>query len=311
MTDKDTLNNKKINLFSYLVDDNSDNDDNEELYSSKMIKEKKKINNNNNQNNFNQNNSNQNNSNKNNYNNIKSIEDEVFKKYYGRKEIRVNKPIKKNVQNVVNEPNEFITISNKKSQKLVIECVYKNLEDNILELNMPNYFRVLAHHNDDKNWDYLSYHNIITMQKWIDVPKFLNTLNVASGECKYTDFDIFIMKNEISPMWEDSENRNGSICSIKIDSLDDAYSLLKLLIFHMVNNTLVKFSPVMWDIVNGLSYSSKIMDHLNLNSYCVILKIWFKINVLNHGTIEKLLNDEISQIISKYSIKMKIIKPEY
>ena len=51
------------------------------------------------------------------------------------------------------------------------------------------------------------------------------------------------MKNDISPLWEDVENRNGSICSIKIDSLEEAYIILKKLTYHMVNNTLLKFTP--------------------------------------------------------------------
>ena len=61
--------------------------------------------------------------------------------------------------------------------------------------NMNNYYRVLAHHIDDKNWEYLSYHNITTLSKWGDVPKFYNTLNKAVGENTYADFDIFIMKS--------------------------------------------------------------------------------------------------------------------
>ena len=38
------------------------------------------------------------------------------------------------------------------------------------------------------------------------------------------------MKNNISPLWEDIENRNGSICSIKIDSLKAGIELLKKLL---------------------------------------------------------------------------------
>jgi hypothetical protein len=223
---------------------------------------------------------------------INDIEENMFKQYYGKREIKVNKSIK----NSNYETNDFIQV-NKKKDKIISECTFIPLESNILDLTMSNYYRLLAHHNDDKNWDYLSYHNITTLSKWGDLPKLFNTLNTVSGETSYTDFDIFLMKNDISPMWEDPENRNGSICSIKIDSLSDAYEIFKLLAYHMVNNTLVTFSPNMWDIVNGLSYSSKKMDHLNLDSYCVILKIWFKINMLNHGLIEKLLNNYISKII--------------
>jgi hypothetical protein len=289
MADKKNLLNN-VNRFALL---DSDGDSDEEIYPSKTNNNKLDI-------------IDKSNKKDNSNNATNSIEEQMFKQYYGKKQIYNNK-LNKNTS----DPNGFITVSTKKKDKCVIECIYKNLEENILDLTMPNYFRVLVHHNDDKNWDYLSYHNITIMQKWGDVPRFLNTLNVAIGECKYTDFDIFIMKNEISPMWEDPENRNGSICSIKIDSLEDAYELLRKLTYHMVNNTLVKFNPNTWNSVNGLSYSSKKMDHLNINSYCVILKIWFKINMLNFGTIEKLLNDDIANDIGKYSIKMKAIKPEY
>jgi hypothetical protein len=206
----------------------------------------------------------------------------------------------------------FTTINAyKKKEKVVIECNEIDVEEDFLELKLPNNYRVLAHHNDDKNWDYLSYHNITTLTTWKELGQFFNTLNTISGECKYTDFDIFIMKNEISPMWEDLENRNGSICSIKIDSITDGYELLKNLSYHMVNNTLLNFTPALWDIVNGLSFSPKKIDNYNLDSYCVIVKIWFKVNILNYGNIDKLFNNVMAEHINKYSIKVKPIKPEY
>jgi hypothetical protein len=118
------------------------------------------------------------------------------------------------------------------------------------------------------------------------------------------------MKNEISPMWEDKENRNGSICSIKIDSNDEGYRIFKNLTINIANNTLLKFNPSNWDSINGISFSSKKLDNLN-ETYCVIIKIWFKINILNFGSVDKLLNDDINNLILKYSIKNKPIKPEY
>ena len=157
----------------------------------------------------------------------------------------------------------------------------------------------------------MSYHNITTLSKWGDVPKFYNTLNKATGESSYADFDIFIMKNDISPLWEDIENRNGSICSIKIDSLEEAYGILKKLTYHMVNNTLLKFSPNNWNSVNGLSFSPRKMDHISADAFCVIVKMWFKSNIINHASIERVLNEEINNLINKFSIKIKNIKPEY
>ncbi len=119
------------------------------------------------------------------------------------------------------------------------------------------------------------------------------------------------MKNEISPIWEDPENRNGSICSIKIDSIEEAYDILKILTYHMVNNTLLKFSPNMWNVINGISHGPKRLISSGMNSWCVIIKIWLKPNMTNHTQIEKIFNEEVSQQTSKYSVKAKAIKPEY
>jgi hypothetical protein len=175
---------------------------------------------------------------------------------------------------------------------------------------MDNYFKVLAHHNDDKSWDYNSYYNMTCLKTWGNVATFFNTILITKGECNYTDFDIFVMKNEISPMWEDKENRNGSICSIKIDSLVDGYKIFKNLVIHMGNNSLLKFNPSTWNTVNGISFSSKKLDN-TAETYCIIIKIWFKINIVNYPSIDKLLNDDINKLIEKYSIKNKAIKPEY
>ena len=78
----------------------------------------------------------------------------------------------------------------------------------------------------------------------------------------------------------------------------------------MANKTLLKFNPSLWDSINGISFSSKKIDNVN-DLYCVILKIWFKINILNYGSIEKIINEQINESISKYSVKIKSIKPEY
>ena len=202
---------------------------------------------------------------------IEKVEDEMFKKYYGKKLVVKNNKINDNQNNFhiknneyfsnkkndyvqnENDLNGFIKVNSRKNNdKVVIECLYKKIDSNFLDLNMDNYFKILAHHNDDKSWDYNSYHNITILKTWRDLGTFLKTLNTVSNECSYTDFDIFVMKNEISPMWEDAENRNGSICSIKIDSLTDGYEIFKNLTINMANNTLLKFNPSNWDTINGI-----------------------------------------------------------
>lgn len=264
--------------------------------------------------------------------NTNKFEEEVMNQFYGKK-IVYNKPYKNNNYHNDNNNyynnnksennykyennnesvnnNDFIKVVNKKKDsKTLIECKFKNIEDNLEDIKMDNYFKVLAHHNDDKSWDFNSYYNMCCLKTWGDMGTFFNSVFTAKGECNYTDFDLFVMKNEISPMWEDKENRNGSICSIKIDSLTDGNEIFKNLIIHMGNNTLLKFNPSTWNAVNGISLSSKKLDN-NTETYCIIIKLWFKINILNYPSVDKLLNDDINQQINKYSIKNKPIKPEY
>lgn len=238
-----------------------------------------------------------------------NIEDEMFKQYYGRKTYKNNDKNDRKPIRINNFDDGFKSVSKKKD---TIECKYKTITHNILDLNMTNYFKVMVHHNDDLNWDFGSYYNVSTISKWEDIPKLFNSFSNITGMNKFVDFDTFIMKNEISPLWEDIENRNGSICSIKVDSLKAGIELLKVLLIYTANNTLLNFSPESWDKINGLSFSPKKMDNIeNDFSYCVIIKIWFKENYGNNANIDKFFNKDISNYLSKYSIKVKSIKPEY
>jgi hypothetical protein len=84
---------------------------------------------------------------------------------------------------------------------------------------------------------------------------------------------------------------------------------------NAIFNTLINFTVDTWDKINGLSFSPKKMDTTNnatnTNSYCVIIKIWFKNNYGNNGSIEKYMNEDINKMIKRYSVKVKSIRPEY
>jgi hypothetical protein len=207
--------------------------------------------------------------------------------------------------------NNFTVVSNKRKDKVVKTLDIIEIPENFMQEKLSNYYRVLGHHNEDKSWDYISYYNITTLNNWFDVSSFLSTLNTVKGECSLTDFDIFVMKNEISPMWEDLENRNGSICSVKIDSLVDGYEIFRVLLANICNNTLLCFSSETWNTINGISFSSKKIDNIKDDNYCVIIKLWFKLNFMVQGSIDKHINPHINELIKKYSIKVKAIKPEY
>lgn len=265
----------KYNKFSVLCDDDDDNDDNDDNNKDKKIDINKSLHQNNILNNH--------------------IETNMFKKYYN----------KNNTQ--------FNTVTKYKNKVVDSTLVINNFTNDLLNKQLHNYYRVIAHHNDDDNWDFSNYHPITILRKWSDIPTFFNTIETTNGECKCSDFDIFIMKQNISPMWEDNENRNGCICSIKHDLQDDAYKLLYILMVNIANNTLLNFSVRHWNIINGLSFSSKKINNYNLdNCNCMIIKIWFKINLVSfYNSLDKLFTPKINKLLEKYSIKIRAIKPEY
>jgi hypothetical protein len=197
-----------------------------------------------------------------------------------------------------------------------LQYVFSDVPDNIGDIAMNNNYRVLAHHNADSNWNFDSYHHVSTLKKWKDVPKLFNTLNETKYSSKITDFDFFIMKNEISPLWEDEENRCGSICSIKIDTLKDGYNILKTLFVHICNNTLMnitKNNVPNWNIINGVSFSCKKVENISsiVEQDYSMIKIWFKTNYTQFENIDKYFNDDINALLKRYSIKVRAIKPEY
>ena len=313
-TRKVVFNNKPKNQFSYLAPEDDDEDSNEE--SKDFNKESKDCN-----------------------KKVEKLEEEevkdevennIFKNYYSDKRNNFSNkkfnyyknqnfvPRAGSAQELEDKNDDFTVVGSVRKEKVLTELTILDVPENILELNMLNYYRVLAHHNEDKNWDLNSYMNICTLVNWGDVSRLFNTLNISTERNKITDFDIFIMKNDISPLWEDEENRNGSICSFKIDSLIQGYEILKLIFYHVCNNTLMSFNHKYWNNINGVSFSPKKMDTLatrdNDNDddlHCVIIKIWYKNNYSILGNIEKYFNPEIGAVLRKYSTKTKAIKPEY
>jgi hypothetical protein len=203
---------------------------------------------------------------------------------------------------------------NKRYEQL--KYIYLEVPNNLGELKMNNYYRLLAHHNADSNWNFNSYHHVTTLKTWEDVSKLFNTLNLTNYKSNISNFDFFIMRNEISPLWEDEENRCGSICSVKIDTLKDGYNILKTIFINICNNTLMNISKnnvPNWNIINGVSFSCKKIENVSstVEQDYSMIKIWFKTNYTQFDNIDKYFNDDINALLKKYSIKVRAIKPEY
>ena len=83
----------------------------------------------------------------------------------------------------------------------------------------------------------------------------------------------------------------------------------------MSNNHLLKYPLESMECVNGLIFNPKKMVNYSLlseQSYYAIIEIWFKNNYENNTSqLDKIFNSDILKEFSKYSIRIKPIKPEY
>lgn len=222
----------------------------------------------------------------------RNIEKETYEKYY--KKPSSNKSI---IQPKTGKPSAPIN---------VVDSQF----DVTLQIQIP--FKVLAHHIIDiTKWDISNFHYVTTLTKWCDIPKFIATLGYERGVSTIMDYDLYIMKEHITPLWENQWNRYGSICSIRIDNLREAISLIGKLMLHMTNNSLLLNAVDSYNNINGISFTpKKISSMASQQMNYFLIKIWMRQNY--YGTSpEKLLCADIMAIIKKLSVKITPIKAEY
>ena len=121
-------------------------------------------------------------------------------------------------------------------------------------------------YNDDK-WGIDSYTKLCSINT---IEDYLVTLNVLKP--KYIQNGMFFfMRNEIEPMWEAEENKDGGCFSFKIYKQDLAETW-KTLTTKLINESLLKNDDNHL-LVNGLSISPK-------KTYSII-KLWIKGDTIN------------------------------
>jgi hypothetical protein len=148
---------------------------------------------------------------------------------------------------------------------------------------LPNKW-TLWFHNEKDNWKLSGYKNLYDINTVGDFWKLNNNWNYIKG-INYKHY--FLMKNNITPLWEDPENINGGCWSFKIH--EDQSELLWIdLSSYLVCEQLISNA----DDVNGISIC------LKKNNYSVI-KIWNKdsknnsLNIINKSIIKKWGSDII------------------
>lgn len=135
---------------------------------------------------------------------------------------------------------------------------------------------VLWYHHEKDNWKISGFKQLCTINTIKQFWRMYNNLNTIGG---VTNKHIFLMREGISPLWEDPENINGGCWSFKIH-IDNADELWEDLSIYLVGDQLYTNDK---DSVLGLSLCLKKNNN-------VVIKIWNKSSKFNSL---KLLNSNI------------------
>lgn len=200
-----------------------------------------------------------------------------------------------------------------------IQSEEKILDDglgNNLFLQSP--WTVWIHKSDCQVWTEESYTNIYVINSIGSFWRFFN--NFHALDKLYNQ--LFIMRNKIKPIWEDNDNRNGGICSIKFDCyskqgrIDIGVETMLCISLLVMNETMLQSN----EEINGISYSIK--------NKSVLIKLWCRnynnkiADKLPRGLFSKLetilknndrgqFKKQYNETDTKLSIRYTQIKPEH
>ena len=129
--------------------------------------------------------------------------------------------------------------------------------------NLLGKWNVYYHLPQDKKWDLSSYKRIMSE---IDTMEKVIAINESIPEHVVKYCMLFVMRDGITPMWEDPRNRNGGCFSFKVIN-KQVYSVWKTLFYAMCGETLFK-NVANHEYVNGITISPK-------KNFCIV-KIWLE-----------------------------------
>ena len=126
--------------------------------------------------------------------------------------------------------------------------------------DLDNNYTLWMHMLYDNDWSINSYKKIYTFNTIEKAACLIENLNSEIIEKTM----IFLMKNDIKPIWEVEENKRGGCFSYKITTCY-IYELWKKMSYMLIGNSLIDDDIIVKNI-NGISISPK-------KNYC-IFKIW-------------------------------------
>ena len=189
---------------------------------------------------------------------------------------------------------------------------YENIGN---ELKLNSYWTVWVHKADNIDWTLQSYQKRYVINSIGSFWRFFNNFQVY--DCYKNQ--LFIMRGEIAPIWEDVNNKFGGICSIKVDSTQRGFKTdISTEIFIstcmlIMNETFIMNN----EDINGISYTVKKRG--------ILIKLWTKTYHKDDKFVDEIpkplfnkFNNELQKQLNgilgdnyKMSIQYKQIKPEY
>lgn len=129
-----------------------------------------------------------------------------------------------------------------------------------IEHKLNSKWRVWAHLSHDTDWSLKSYKTIYD----VDTIEKLVVLFETIPDEMVKNCMLFVMRENIQPIWEDPKNRNGGCFSYKVGN-KNVVNTWKYLAYALVGETLTT-NPKHNALVNGITISPK-------KNFCII-KIW-------------------------------------
>jgi len=127
--------------------------------------------------------------------------------------------------------------------------------------NLIGKWNLYYHLPHDKQWDLQSYKSILSN---IDTVESLVAINEHMSENIVKFCMLFVMRDGITPMWEDPKNRNGGCFSFKVIN-KQVPAVWKCLFYALCGETLC-VDKTKSSSLNGITISPK-------KNFCII-KIW-------------------------------------
>jgi hypothetical protein len=193
-------------------------------------------------------------------------------------------------------------------------CQLENMGDNIY---FNSKWNVSLHNIEKEDWSLDSYEHIYSFNNFGRYLRLFNNFHLLDK----INNDIFIMRDGVTPIWEDLNNRYGGICSLKIDYYNKigrneiGSEIMFCITTLIINESLIRNNQD----INGISYS--------IRNKSIFIKIWVKDYKKDSAFPSRMpleFLDKVNTVLqnsdtnrrtlhsrSKISVQYKEIVPEY